>query len=125
MPDPAAVVKKFSANPAFAGAGAALQHVVTMTPTRTGQQKTIRGIRCDVWTEPALKGTRCYAAGGSFAPARGAGNPGSAGLLLETDIPDGMRSTAVDAMLDTQVSSAVFTPYAAAGFTITNRGRDK
>jgi hypothetical protein len=122
MPDRAELLKKLSANPAFAQSGGALRQALMMTPSKTGQQKTLLGIRCDVWSEPVLKGTRCYAGGGSFAPARSADNPVWAGLLLETDIPGGMKSTAVDAALDSEVNSAVFAPYAAGGYRIASSG---
>jgi hypothetical protein len=104
---------------ALSGPAAALGSV------RTGQFKTVAGVRCEVWRHSAFEATQCFAGGGAFAPARAAGNAGWVGLLLETDSPLSGTMSAVEAKLDSEVNSAVFAPYNGDGFSISAKGAAK
>lgn len=93
-------------------------------PIKTGERKTIAGIECDVQSAP-LSGTVCVSRGGSFAgwPA----GPGAAGSSMNLELTNvsGMDARAVKAQLDATVNAAVFAPYLADGFHVTNIARRK
>ncbi|MBJ7311688.1 hypothetical protein ACFOLJ_01860 [Rugamonas sp. CCM 8940] len=108
------------------GAAAALSGAAAgLGGVRTGQFKNVAGVRCEIWRQSAFEATLCFADGGAFAPARAAGNAGWAGLLLETDSQMGRKMSAVEAKLDSEVNSAVFTPYNGDGFSISAKGAAK
>ncbi len=93
---------------------------------KAGVQRTILGIRCEVWNASAMLGGGqfCTATGGSFTPSLTAGNQEYMGLPLDVESP-GRTLSAVDAQLDAMVGAAVFTPYKAAGFTLGGKGGAK
>lgn len=88
-------------------------------PVKTGEHKTIAGIECDVQTNP-LFGTTCVSHGGSFASWRA--GPGAAGASMDLELTNvaGVNARAVKAQLDATVNAAVFAPYLADGFKVTN-----
>jgi hypothetical protein len=118
---PPEVLKRLAANPAFAAAMPQMQKVVANRAVK-GAQRTILGVRCNVWNQPVdddgTVTTLCYAVGGSFLPPRAVDQDGFGGLLLESTTPHGYQLKAVAARLDTEVGNAVFAPYAGAGYTI-------
>lgn len=93
-------------------------------PIKTGGRKTIAGIECDVQTNP-LFGTVCVSRGGSFVgwPA----DPKAAGSSMNLELTNvgGVDARAVKAQLDATVNAAVFAPYLADGFKVTNIVRRK
>jgi hypothetical protein len=118
-------MKRMAANPAMAPAVAQMKAMREFQPMRTGEHRIVLGARCDVWRQK-LQGTSdiatiCYASGASFVAAGAPEDGGPGGLALDIDNMLGLRQQAVDVKLDTEVSSAVFTPYNAAGFTIEMR----
>jgi hypothetical protein len=115
-----AMLQKMAADPKTAAMAAALMKTMKQS-AQTGASKFILGISCEVHSFPG-GGTVCLAPGGSFTPARLAGNAGYAGLLLEMRATTGYTMTAVDAKLDDKVASGVFTPYLGSGYTVDNQG---
>ncbi|MBV7536057.1 hypothetical protein KW842_09800 [Duganella sp. sic0402] len=95
-----------AANPALAA----------LLPPASSGQRTILGVRCNVFQQAANQdgdvSTLCYAIGGAFLPLRAVDKDGFGGLLLESTTPHGYQLKAVEARLDTAVGSAVFMPYA-------------
>jgi hypothetical protein len=93
-------------------------------PIKTGQRKTIAGIECDVQANP-LFGTVCISRGGAFAGWHT--GPGAAGSRMELELTNvgGVNAHAVKARLDSTVNEAVFAPYLADGFQVTNIARRK
>jgi hypothetical protein len=91
---------------------------------KTAERKTIAGIECDVQTN-ALSGTLCVSRGGSFAgwPA----GPGAAGSSMNLELTNvgGADARARRAQLDATVNAAVFAPYLAGDFKVTNIARRK
>lgn len=93
-------------------------------PVKTGEHKTIAGIECDVQTNP-LFGTVCIARGGFFAGWHA--GPGGSGANMELELTNvaGVNAHAVKARLDATANTAVFAPYLADGFRVTNIPRRK
>jgi hypothetical protein len=90
-------------------------------PVSTGEHKTIAGIDCDVMTHVlGTDGTACISRSGSFAGWHaGTGSAGS-GMELELSGVGGLNARAVKAQLDASVNAAVFAPYLAGGFQVSN-----
>jgi hypothetical protein len=90
-------------------------------PVKTGEHKIIAGIECDVSTHVlSTDGTACISRGGSFAGWHaGLGSTGF-GMELELSAVGGLNARAVKAQLDASVNAAVFAPYLANGFQVTN-----
>jgi hypothetical protein len=105
---------------------AAMQNVAALSASRTGQQRSILGARCEVWRQPiggnGDSASLCYAVGGSFLPSQAVNQEGQGGLLLDNDTPHGMQLRAKDVRMDTEVGNAVFAPYAAGGFSVNAPG---
>jgi hypothetical protein len=95
-------------------------------PVKRGEHKTIAGIECDVTTHVlGTDGTACIMRGGSFVGWHaGSGSAGS-NMELELTSAGGLNARAVKAQLDATVNPAVFAPYLAAGFQISNLTRRK
>lgn len=90
---------------------------------RTGVKKSVLGLDCEEWRAPAIgPGTVCLSLGGAFRGAPVAHWFAHSGMSLEVSSESGVKLYALEAGLDTRVSSAVFAPYLQGGFTITNRG---
>lgn len=116
----AAVERNAAANPALAALVAAMR---AHPPTGTGERKTILGLECEVHPNPFdPDGTVCVTRGGSFASLDAGGAPNLSGMALEMTSVVGIKMLATKAKLDTLVDGAVFTPYLAGGFRITNTG---
>lgn len=116
----AAVERNATANPAMAALIAATR---AHPPTGTGERKTILGLECEVHANPFdPDGTACMARGGSFASLDAGGAQNLSGMALEMTSIAGIKMLATKAKLDTLVNGAVFTPYLAGGFRITNTG---
>lgn len=118
-------IRKMAANPAMAAAVAQMKAMREFQPIRTGEYRNVLWARCDVWRQK-LQGsndtaTFCYASGASFVAAGAPEDGGPGSLQLDIDNPQGFRQKAVDVKFDTEVSSAVFTPYNGAGFSIKKR----
>lgn len=113
-------LKQLAADPRMAPVLAATQKLAAANAP-TGAHKVILGIGCDVWPFPG-GGTMCMAPGGSFKPGQTAGDSDYGGLLLEMRANPGHTLDAVEAQLDDSVGGAVFTPYLAPGFKVTNTG---
>ncbi|MRX11422.1 hypothetical protein GJ697_26715 [Pseudoduganella sp. FT25W] len=115
------VLRQMERNPALAAMAAQMKQMRQYDLVRTGEQRTIQGARCEVWRQPvpgsSNVGTFCYATGGAFVPY-GVRDGRLGGLLIDSATTGGLQLKAVEVKLDTQVSSAVFTPYLAAGFTL-------
>jgi hypothetical protein len=115
------VIKQMERNPAMAAMAAQMKQLRQYDPVRTGEQRTILGARCDVWSQKVVGtpnvGKLCYATGGSFIPY-GARSAKLGGLLLDSATTEGFQLKATDVKMDTQVGGAVFVPYLAAGYTI-------
>jgi hypothetical protein len=115
------VLRQMERNPALAAMVAQMKQMRQYDMVRSGEQRTVQGARCDVWRQKLAgsnnTGTFCYATGGAFVPY-GAREGSLGGLLIDSATTGGWQLKAVDVKLDTQVSSAVFTPYLAAGYTI-------
>lgn len=98
--------------------------VSALIPQRTGEQRKIAGVKCDVATNPldADHGTYCYARGGSF-PGHGphVAADGTA-LVIEATSKNGFVFQAEQASLDMAVSSSIFMPHRAAGIRILAEG---
>ncbi len=113
-----AVERNAATNPAMAALLAAMR---SHPPSGAGERKTVAGLECDVWPNPFDPGARnCLSRGGSFAAADVTGNLGQSGMALEMTSVAGVNMLATQAKLDALVNSAVFTPYLAGGFRITN-----
>jgi hypothetical protein len=104
---------------------AALRMAIRLGPVKTGERKTIAGLECDVWNGVLGGGTACISRGGSFIASHAA--PGLSGSSMELEMvnPVGMNMHAIRAQLDATVNSAVFAPYLAAGFEVTDFGANK
>ena len=118
-------IRKMAANPAMAAAAAQMKAMREFQPIRTDEYRNVLWARCDVWRQK-LQGsndtaTFCYASGASFVAAGAPEDGGPGSLQLDIDNPQGFRQKAVDVKFDTEVSSAVFTPYNGAGFSIKKR----
>lgn len=115
-----AIERDAATNPAMAALVAAMR---AHPPTATGERKTILGLECELRPNPFdPDGTVCLSRGGSFASLDAAGDPNLSGMPLELRSIAGIKMLATKAKLDTPVNGAVFTPYLAAGFRITNTG---
>lgn len=109
-----------AANPAMAALVAAMR---AHPSNGTGERKTILGLECEVHPNPFdPDGTACVSRGGSFASLDAGGIPDLSGMALEMTSSVGINMLATKAKLDTQVNGAVFAPYLAGGFRITNTG---
>nr|WP_315398184.1 hypothetical protein [uncultured Duganella sp.] len=121
------LIKRMEANPATAAAAAQMKIVRDAAPKKTGEQHIVKGARCNVWRQTSPTGgatkTFCFATGGTFIASNALEDGGPGGLAIEHDDPDGFRYKTVDVKMDTEVSSALFTPYNAAGFTIERDGQ--
>ncbi len=117
-------LQRMANDPAMAAMAAQLRQVSAYAASKTAQRKDVKGVTCDIWALPAATGggSACYASGGSFKPAVGAASRQFGGLLLEMEQPEGLKLNAADAAMDTTVSAAVFTPYAAGGYSFTGGG---
>lgn len=93
-------------------------------PVKTGEHKTIAGLECDVQTNP-LFGTTCISRGGAFAGWKAGSRADGARMELELTNVAGVNARAVKAQLDATVNAAVFSPYLADGFQVTNIARGK
>lgn len=115
------MLRQMERNPAMAAMVKQLKQTRQYELTRSGEQRTIQGARCEVWRQPvpgsSNVGSFCYATGGAFVPF-GVREGHLGGLLIDSATTGGQQLKAVDVKLDTQVSGAVFTPYLAAGYTI-------
>lgn len=113
-------LKQLARDPRMAAAVASIQNTLASSKTATGKTKTILGLECEVWDQPAAPGggTACYAKKGSFIPSREVGHDAEAGMLLDFDSKFGFKMKAVSAKLDTNVTEAVFLPYTEPGFTL-------
>lgn len=123
---PAPVPRNAAERAALQAALAALENARKLGPARTGEHKTIAGIGCDVWTNPADPGgTLCIAGGGSFRRFHANAGPAGSGLILETTTQVRESARALRAQLDATVNAAVFAPYLADGFKVTQLPRNK
>jgi hypothetical protein len=107
-------------------AQAALEQAQKLAPGKTGERKTILGIQCDVWRnllDPT--GTGCLSLGGSFVAAHATFGLTGSSMELEMTSKIGANMRAVKAELDAKVNAAVFAPYLADGFQVTNVGGRK
>lgn len=117
LPDVEEALRKSSNNPGLAALAQAMRK---NPPGGTGERKTILGLECNVQKDPFYpEGTICVSSGGSFAAYQ------QSSLTLEATSLAGFQTQAVEAMLDAMVNGAVFAPYLAGGFTITNQGPRK
>ena len=116
-------LRKAPNNPGLAALAAVMrQH----PPGGTGERKTILGLECEVWKNPLdPDGTNCLSRGGSFTAPDSNGEKNQSTMTLEMTSVAGIKMHAVEAKLDTMVNGAVFAPYLAGGFTITNKGPRK
>jgi hypothetical protein len=90
-------------------------------PVMTGEHKTIAGIDCDVMTHVlGTDGTACISRSGSFAGWHAGTKSTGSGMELELSGVGGLNARAVKAQLDASVDPAVFAPYVAEGFKISN-----
>lgn len=116
------LIERLAANPATAAAAAQMRVMAELEPKNTGEQRTVRGVRCNVWRHKVrdsnVDATDCYATGGSFVAPNSPSDGAPGGLAIESDWPNSFHDKAIDAKMDTEVSSSVFTPYSGAGFTI-------
>lgn len=95
-------------------------------PVGTGERKTVLGLECAVWKNPLdPTGTICLSTGGTFMASDGNGQKDQSTMNLETISVAGIKEHAVEAKLDAMVSSTVFAPYLAGGFTIKNTAQRK
>jgi hypothetical protein len=112
------IMKRMAQNPAMA---AQVKIMESVTATRTGERRVIKGASCDVWRQKmgtlGSDSTYCMSSGGSFIPAQAFEVGGMGGLMLDNDNPRSWRMHATDVKIDTQVNDAVFTPYMAGGYT--------
>lgn len=116
--DVEAAQKKAPNNPALTALARAMR---PHPPGGMGVRKTILGIECEVWKNSFdPEGTVCRSRGGSFVAAHVAGEQTDSSIALEMTSVAGIKMQAVDAKLDTLVNAAVFAPYLAGGFDITN-----
>jgi hypothetical protein len=122
---PASYARAAGANAQVQAALAAAEKAMQQYgPVKTGNRKTIAGIECDVITHVlGTDGTSCISRGGSF-PGWHAG-PGADGSSMELELSSvaGLNARAVKAQLDATVNAAVFAPYLADGFEVSNFAR--
>jgi hypothetical protein len=122
---PAGRARAGATNASYQAAVAATEKAMgQFGPVRTGERKTIVGIECDVQAIP-LSGTVCLSHGGTFPEWKA--HPGATGANLELELTNvaGVSARAVKAQLDATVNAAVFAPYLADGFQVTNIQRRK
>jgi hypothetical protein len=124
---PASSARPIAANTQMQAALAGMDKaMMQFGPVKTGAHKTIAGIECDVLTHVlGTDGTSCISRGGSFVGWRA--GPGSTGSSMELELiaVGGIHARAVRAQLDASVNAAVFAPYLADGFEITNNVKRK
>lgn len=100
---------------AMAAMNAAMKQFV---PARTGERKTIAGLECEVVKHVlGTDGTACITRGGPVLPG--------SDLELELSAVGGLNTRAVKARLEMSVDAAVFAPYFAAGFQVSDVGKRK
>ncbi|MES2161626.1 MAG: hypothetical protein V4476_10760 [Pseudomonadota bacterium] len=115
-----AIERSGASNPAMAAFTAAMR---SHAPAAAGEHKTILGLECEVHPNPFdPAGKICESLGGTFASLDVPGDLKQSGMALETTSIAGIQMRATKAQLDTLVGNAVFTPYLAGGFRITNTG---
>lgn len=119
---PDALIERLAANPATAATAAQMKAMAEFVEKNTGEQRIVVGVRCNVWRHKVrdsnAEASACYAIGGSFVAPTSDPDGGPGGLVIESDWPNTSHHEAIDAKMDTEVSSSVFTPYTGAGFTI-------
>lgn len=116
----ATIERNAAANPAMAALLAAMR---SHPPSASGERKTIAGLECDVWPNPFDPESKvCLSRGGSFVAACVTGDLGQSGMALEMTSFKGANMLATKAQLDATVDGAIFFPYLAGGFRITNTG---
>ncbi|PHV04090.1 hypothetical protein CSQ96_27655 [Janthinobacterium sp. BJB412] len=116
----AAFERRAATDPAAAALVAAMRN---HPQAGTGVRKSILGLECDVWPNPLdPDGSVCISRGGSFVAAHAAGGLTQSSMELEMDSKAGVKMVATEAKLDVMVNGAVFAPYLAGGFHITNTG---
>lgn len=104
----------------------ALEKAMKLTPGKTGERKRILGIECDVWKSPFdPNGTACLSRGGSFVAAHATTGSADSSMELEIMSTIGVNLRATRAELDGKVNAAVFAPYLADGFKVSNIGGRK
>lgn len=119
----AAIERNGASDPAAAALAAAMR---SHPPASSGERKTILGLACDIWENPFdPDSTNCLSRGGSFAAAEAAGGLTQSSMALEMMSVSGLNMHAVKAQLDTMVNAAVFAPYLAGGFQVSNTGARK
>jgi hypothetical protein len=117
----AAIQRDAASNPSMAALAEAIR---TNPPSGTGERKTILGIECEARKSPLNPdGTVCLSRGGTFPASTSPSTTQQSAMTLEEDsATSGFKLQATSAKLDTLVNGAVFTPYLAGGFRITNTG---
>jgi hypothetical protein len=116
----AALERRAASEPAVA---ALLTAMRSHPQAGTGARKTILGLECEVWPNPLdPDGAICLSRGGSFIAAHAAGGLTQSSMELEMTSKAGVKMRATEAKLDVMVHGAVFAPYLAGGFRITNTG---
>lgn len=123
LTDVEAALRKAPNNPGLAALADAMRQ---NPPGGAGERKTILGLECDVVKnafDPG--GTVCLSRGGSFVASDVNGEVTQSSMTLETTSVSGIKMHTVAAKLDTMVDGAVFAPYLAGGFTVTNLGPRK
>ncbi len=98
-------------------------HYRKMKTVHTDVKKTILGLQCTVLNnllDPG--GTMCLSLGGSFAGSQVAHMSDQSGMMLEMTTQVATKLDAVEALLDADVSGAVFAPYLAGGYRIRDHG---
>lgn len=112
---------------ALQAALAALEKAKMLGPSRTGAHKRIAGVDCDVWTNPAdpPDGTLCISGAGSFRRFHAGPSPTGSGMILESTSQVRVSGRALKAQLDATVNAAVFAPYQAGDFKVTQLPRRK
>jgi hypothetical protein len=105
---------------------AAMEKAMRQFGPGKGGFKTIAGIGCDVLTHVlGTQGTYCISRGGAFQSWSAGPSATGASMNLEVVSVGGVNSRAVKAQLDSTINAAVFAPYLADGFQVTNIKRVK
>lgn len=114
-----AILRKMAANARTSPDGAVLQKARASGDTRTGEYRTIAGLKCEVRSQVAAGDTAsiCLARGGSFNPTHLSGGQAKAGLVLEYESKYGPKMKAVNAKFDTEINAKLFEPHMAGGFS--------
>lgn len=116
----AALERRATSEPAVAALLAAMR---SHPQAGTGVRKSILGLECEVWPNPLdPDGSVCLSRGGSFIAAHAAGGLTQSSMEMEMTSKTGVKLHATEAKLDVMVNGAVFAPYLAGGFHITNTG---